>query len=182
MTLTKYQDMNLDQLRRYVLTHREDSEAFHAYVDRSKSEGRMVSIKPNDENWEEKVTEAIRYSTNSIRWYCNNTENYQNQAQIISEWWCNLDNKIVTQYHSESIKHTGIAGWKPDKLNQPVKFRISEPSLEIRQFTALVKYRDEDNAINEIEAVAIDLDIDKQNLFVWPNESAAVSIFSVEIV
>jgi hypothetical protein len=81
MTLANYQTMNLDQLRRYVLTHREDNEAFYAYVDRSKSEGRMVSIKPNDEHWEEKVIEAIRYSENSIRWYCDDTKNRQNQSQ-----------------------------------------------------------------------------------------------------
>jgi hypothetical protein len=181
MTLANYQTMNLDQLRRYVLTHREDNEAFYAYVDRSKSEGRMVSIKPNDEHWEEKVIEAIRYSENSIRWYCDDTKNRQNQSQKISEWWKNLDNKIVIKYHTESIKHTGIAGWKPDQLDQPVRFKIGEPTLEIGEFTTLVKYKDQDNSINQIEAVAIDLDIDKQNLFVWPNTSG-VFIFSVETV
>ncbi|BAZ29457.1 hypothetical protein NIES4074_19030 [Cylindrospermum sp. NIES-4074] len=60
MTLAKYQAMNLDELRRYVLTHREDIEAFHAYVDRSKSEGRMITINQNDENWEEKIEQAIK--------------------------------------------------------------------------------------------------------------------------
>jgi|GEM_PF-1033685 len=180
MTLVNYQAMNLNELRPYVLTHREDIEAFQTYVDRSKSEGRMVSINPSDENWEEKVTEAIRYSKNSIGWYCNNTDNYQSQAQRIAEWCNNLNDKIVTQYHTESIKHTGIGGWKPDKLNQPVKFRIIEPTLEIGQFTTLVKYKNQDHYINQIEAVAIDLDLDKQNLFVWPNTSDGVFVFSLE--
>ncbi|QLE57995.1 hypothetical protein [Nostoc sp. TCL26-01] len=180
MTLAKYQDMNLDELRRYVLTHREDTEAFYTYIDRSKSEGRMVSINPDDENWEEKVIEAIRYSNNSIRWYCDNTEKYKRQSQIITAWWNDIDNKFVTKYHTESIKHTGIARWKPDKLNRPVKFIISEPSLEVGQFTTLIKYRDENKTLNQIEAVAIDLDIEKQNLFVWTKTSTEVIIFSLE--
>ncbi|MEH2142413.1 hypothetical protein [Nostoc sp.] len=48
------------------------------------------------------------------------------------------------------------------------------------ELTTLVKYRGQDNSINQIEAVAIDLDIAKQNLFVWPNTSAEVFIFSAE--
>jgi hypothetical protein len=36
MTLVNYNQMSLDELRRYVLTHREDINAFHIYVDRSK--------------------------------------------------------------------------------------------------------------------------------------------------
>lgn len=59
MTLVNYQSMTLKELRRYVLTHREDIAAFHAYVDRSKSEGKMITINPNDENWEAKVQQAI---------------------------------------------------------------------------------------------------------------------------
>lgn len=59
MTLVNYQAMSLKELRRYILTHREDIAAFHAYVDRSKSEGRMITINPNDENWEAKVQQAI---------------------------------------------------------------------------------------------------------------------------
>ncbi|MFM7407126.1 MAG: DUF6887 family protein [Cuspidothrix sp.] len=59
MTLVNYQAMSLKELRRYVLTHREDIAGFHAYVDRSKSEGRMITINPNDENWEEEVRQII---------------------------------------------------------------------------------------------------------------------------
>jgi hypothetical protein len=39
--------MNLDELRRYVLSHREDIDAFEAYIDRSKAEGRMMSDSPD---------------------------------------------------------------------------------------------------------------------------------------
>jgi hypothetical protein len=59
MTLVNYQAMTLKELRRYVLTHRNDIAAFHAYVDRSKSEGKMITINPNDENWEEEVRQII---------------------------------------------------------------------------------------------------------------------------
>lgn len=180
MTLAKYQGMNRDELRDYVLKHREDTEAFYAYVELSKSEGKMNPINPDDD-LEEKVSEVVRYSDNSIRWYCDNTEKYKKQSQIITEWWSNLDNKLVTLYQTDSIKNTGIAGWKPENISQSVKLKISEPSLEIGQFTTLVKYRDEDNTIHQLEAVAIDLDMDKQNLFVWTTTSAEVFIFSAEI-
>jgi hypothetical protein len=39
MTTINYNTMNLDELRQYVLTHREDIQAFHHYIDRSKSSG-----------------------------------------------------------------------------------------------------------------------------------------------
>ena len=31
--------MNLDDLRRYILTHREDDRAFHVYIDRKLQDG-----------------------------------------------------------------------------------------------------------------------------------------------
>ncbi len=39
MTAINYDAMNLDELRRYVLTHRKDLDAFHAYVDAQKQQG-----------------------------------------------------------------------------------------------------------------------------------------------
>lgn len=59
MTTANYDAMNLDELRRYVLTHREDIVAFQAYVDRSLAAGRMISIDPDDPEWEENLTERI---------------------------------------------------------------------------------------------------------------------------
>lgn len=44
MNETNYNDMSLDELRRYVLTHREDARAFQAYIDFSKATGRMINI------------------------------------------------------------------------------------------------------------------------------------------
>jgi hypothetical protein len=63
MTAANYDAMNLDELRRYVLTHREDINAFHAYIDRSKAAGRMISIDLNDTLWEENLTARIQQMT-----------------------------------------------------------------------------------------------------------------------
>lgn len=52
MTFLNYDIMDLDELRHYVLTHRGDEDAFQVYIDRSKTEGRMVSIDPEDSHWE----------------------------------------------------------------------------------------------------------------------------------
>ena len=60
MTSINYDDLNLDELRRYVLTHREDINAFYAYVDRSKADGRMITIDLNDNHWEDNVTSQIQ--------------------------------------------------------------------------------------------------------------------------
>lgn len=169
--------MNLNELRRYVLTHREDTEAFKVYLNRSKEQ--MISIDLNEENWEEKVKEAIKYSSNAIRWYCDNTEKYQKEALKIIEWWKSLDNKITKIHHITGIKIDMSGAWKPVQMNPPIELIIKEPILEIHQFSALLQYKVLENQIYRIEADAIDLDINKQNLFVWPSNSPEVFIFSL---
>jgi hypothetical protein len=52
MTVNDLTLMPLDDLRRYMLTHRDDVSAFQVYVDRSKATGRMITIDPADPNWE----------------------------------------------------------------------------------------------------------------------------------
>lgn len=59
MTLIKYNVMDIDELRRYVLSHREDIDAFQAYIDRSKAEGRMISVNSGDSNWEAELAKKI---------------------------------------------------------------------------------------------------------------------------
>ncbi|WP_009631049.1 DUF6887 family protein [Synechocystis sp. PCC 7509] len=49
MNETNYDGMSLDELRQYVLTHREDDRAFQAYIDFSKATGRMISIDLNSD-------------------------------------------------------------------------------------------------------------------------------------
>lgn len=63
MTAANYNAMGLDELRRYVLTHREDVTAFHIYIDRSKAAGRMIGIDLNDTRWEENLTKQIEQIT-----------------------------------------------------------------------------------------------------------------------
>ena len=60
MTSPNYETMGLDELRQYVLTHREDIQAFHVYVDRSKASGRMITIDPTDPQWEENLDRSIQ--------------------------------------------------------------------------------------------------------------------------
>lgn len=60
MNPINYETLSLDELRRYVLTHREDTQAFYAYIDRSKLEGRMITIDVEDNSWEEKITTQKR--------------------------------------------------------------------------------------------------------------------------
>lgn len=171
--------MKLNKLRKYVLTHREDVDAFHLYIDRSKSQGQMISLDLTDNQWEEKVKNAMRYSSEAIRWYCSNKEEDSSKVSKIINWWRELDTKNVTKHHitgMEIDRSTGI--WEPAQLNPTVEILMTQPDIEIGELTALLKYSDGDDLINEIEAVAMDLDIVKQNLFVWPTTSAEVFIFS----
>ena len=66
MTSTNYNSMSLDELRQYVLLHREDIKAFQAYIDRSKSTGRMITIDPSDPEWEENLEERISQANSDI--------------------------------------------------------------------------------------------------------------------
>ncbi|MFP4006772.1 MAG: DUF6887 family protein [Spirulinaceae cyanobacterium] len=60
MTSANYDSMSLNELRKYVLTYREDINAFQTYIDRSKSAGRMITIDPSDPDWEENLDQKIR--------------------------------------------------------------------------------------------------------------------------
>jgi hypothetical protein len=63
MTSANYETMGLDELRQYVLAHRENIQAFHVYVDRSKASGRMITIDPTDPQWEENLSQRIESQT-----------------------------------------------------------------------------------------------------------------------
>ena len=63
MTSANYEKMELGELRQYVLTNREDIQAFHVYVDRSKASGRMITIDPTDPQWEENLDRRIESQT-----------------------------------------------------------------------------------------------------------------------
>jgi hypothetical protein len=55
MTSVSYETMGLDELHQYVLSHRENIQAFHVYTDRSKASGRMISLDPSDPQWENNI-------------------------------------------------------------------------------------------------------------------------------
>lgn len=65
MTSANYETMGLDELRQYVLTHRENIQAFHVYIDRSKASGRMIAVDPSDPQWEQNLDRKIRSVTSS---------------------------------------------------------------------------------------------------------------------
>jgi hypothetical protein len=65
MTEANLEAMSLNELRQYVLIHREDLNAFHHYVDRSKASGRMISINPNDPNWEDSLEQKIQQAAST---------------------------------------------------------------------------------------------------------------------
>jgi trans-aconitate 2-methyltransferase len=60
MNNVNYAAMSDRELKRYILTHRDDREAFYAYMDRRRSRPRQVTIKLDDPAWEEKIISAIR--------------------------------------------------------------------------------------------------------------------------
>ena len=60
MTKADMEAMDLDELRRYMLSHRDDTEAFYCYIDRSKASGRMITIDPGEPNWEEQLDQKIQ--------------------------------------------------------------------------------------------------------------------------
>lgn len=60
MTKVNYTTMSDQELKRYILTHRDDQEAFYTYMDRRHSRSRKTAIEFDDPAWEEKVLSAIR--------------------------------------------------------------------------------------------------------------------------
>ena len=59
MSNVNYATMSDRELKRYILTHRDDREAFYAYMDRRHSRPHKVSIKLDDPAWQEKIISAI---------------------------------------------------------------------------------------------------------------------------
>lgn len=60
MSKIDYASMNLDEAKRYFLEHRDDQEAFYAYMDKLHASGRAIIIDPTDPNSEAKAQAAIQ--------------------------------------------------------------------------------------------------------------------------
>jgi hypothetical protein len=65
MTKVNYAQMSDRALKHYLLTHRDDLEAFYASIDRRHSRPRGTSIALDDPDWQEKILSAIRAQLNS---------------------------------------------------------------------------------------------------------------------
>ncbi len=66
MSNVNYAAMSDRELKQYILAHRDDREAFYAYMDRRHSRPRKVTIKLDDPAWEEKIISAIRIKDMSL--------------------------------------------------------------------------------------------------------------------
>lgn len=55
-----YSTMSEQELKHYMLEHRNDVSAFHAYMDRVYARPQQTVIEPDDPEWEAKVIASIR--------------------------------------------------------------------------------------------------------------------------
>ena len=60
MSHIDYASMTLDEAKRYFLEHREDQEAFYAYMDKLHTSGRAIVIDPTDPDSEAKAIAQIQ--------------------------------------------------------------------------------------------------------------------------
>lgn len=60
MSSVNYAAMSYQELRRYFLTHREDSTAFQAYLARRRERSRPVITAVNDPDFDSKIQASIR--------------------------------------------------------------------------------------------------------------------------
>ncbi|MEA5472555.1 DUF6887 family protein [Spirulina sp. 06S082] len=60
MSKVNYATMTDAELKRYILAHRDDRNAFYAYMDRRYSRPNREAISPNDPNWKAKALSSIR--------------------------------------------------------------------------------------------------------------------------
>jgi hypothetical protein len=64
MTNIELEQMSLDELRKYVLTNREDTQAFYTYIDRSKADGRMIVVDSENDQWEQQIQSKVHSEKN----------------------------------------------------------------------------------------------------------------------
>lgn len=56
----RFDHMSLDEVKRYFLQHRDDTEAFYAYMDKLNASGRAIVIDPTDPESEEQANAEIQ--------------------------------------------------------------------------------------------------------------------------
>jgi hypothetical protein len=60
MSQVNYAAMTDEQLKQYLLDHRDDQDAFHAYLDRRHSRARSIIARLDDPDFEAKLQAAVR--------------------------------------------------------------------------------------------------------------------------
>ena len=56
----RFDHMSLDEVKRYFLQHRDDTDAFYAYMDKLNPSGRAIVIDPTDPESEEQAIAEIQ--------------------------------------------------------------------------------------------------------------------------
>ena len=59
MTTINYAAMTDQELKRYMLEHRDDTQAFYAYMDRRNARAHRDVIAPDDPDWEAKFKAMV---------------------------------------------------------------------------------------------------------------------------
>lgn len=67
MSHIDYASMTLDEAKRYFLEHRDDQEAFYAYMDKLRRSGRAIVIDPTDPDSEAKAIAQIQERLGQIK-------------------------------------------------------------------------------------------------------------------
>ena len=65
MSQIDYTSMTLDEAKRYFLEHRDNQEAFHAYMDKLHASGRAIVIDPTDPDSEKRAIATIQENSQS---------------------------------------------------------------------------------------------------------------------
>jgi hypothetical protein len=119
------------------------------------------------------------YSHDSIRWYCNNTNENLEKIEAIISWWKQLNNQTIKQFNISKIQIDKMTGaWQPSQINSLTQVLINDPDLQDTGSTALISYKNGNGSVERLDAVVIDLDKINQTLFVWTTTPSEVIIFS----
>jgi len=65
MKQINYAEMSDRELKHYLVKHRDDQEAFYAYLDRRHARSNAVTIELDDPDWQEKVMAVIQEQINA---------------------------------------------------------------------------------------------------------------------
>jgi hypothetical protein len=60
MNTIDYATLSDQELKQYILEHREDGQAFHAYVDRRKSRAHKATIQPGQADLQQQFQEMVQ--------------------------------------------------------------------------------------------------------------------------